>query len=183
VFLLRDECSGNRNFLLSVRDSNRFWHHKIEHVEDAYFKIPDDGMIIHGIEFVIKNFKLKNFVIGQLPPIYSLKYGVTTLLHKIVQNEYFNLLKQVLKNPKCPQIDVKNSLGRTALHEACFKGSKMANILLDNGASVHIRDNYGNTPLNVCAIIFFILTNYLFNFILSFRFVACKAIFIYLICL
>ena len=148
--MLRDECNESKNFLLSVRDSNRFWHHKIEHVEDAYFRIQDNGMIIHGIEFVIKSFKLKNFVIGQLPPNYSLKYGVTTLLHKIVQHEYYNLLKKVLKNPKCSQIDIKNSLGRTALHDACFKGSKIAEILLSNGASVHLRDNYGNTSLNVC---------------------------------
>lgn len=176
--MLRNESHNSKNFILSALELNECVHYSIKHVEDCYFKISND--LIHGIEALAEKFKIEHFVLGQYPPSWSLKFGFTQLLHRVVQNECFNLLFKVLTNPKCTQINARNSLGRTALHEACLRGSQMAEVLLKSGASVNLRDSNGYTPLHVSFLELFKALNLIIVSIM-FRFVACKAMYICLI--
>jgi hypothetical protein len=102
-----------------------FYHFKIEHIEDAYFRLPDNT-IVHGLDTMVeilsvnKKFlpcKLKSFVQGDLPPNSSLKSGYTNLLHKIINEQSVELLNKVMKNENCPHINIKDSDGRRALNK------------------------------------------------------------------
>jgi hypothetical protein len=54
-----------------------------------------------------------------------------------------------------PDIDVNavNNKGRTALHEACYYGSRLDTVilLLEHGAKVNVSDSDGKTPLMIAA--------------------------------
>ena len=97
----------------------KFYHNRLEHLEDAYFRLPDMS-IVHGLDTIVETLslnkkflpcKLKSFVQGILPPNSSLKLGHTNLLHKIVIEQAVELLEKVLKNEKCPQVNIKDSEG------------------------------------------------------------------------
>ena len=110
IFLLRQESSESKSFVLSILDNDKFKHIKIEHIEDSFFKIPN-RIIFHGIESIIEKFKLKKFAIGFYPPKHALKFGITNIIHRLVQNDYLNMLAQILIHPRCPSLDSKNTTG------------------------------------------------------------------------
>lgn len=76
-------------------------------------------------------------------------------LHAAAANGHVDIVKLFLR--KEVKVDIWNAspgqLGkRTPLHCACLKGHvEVCRILLDVGANVRAKDNYGNTPLNMAA--------------------------------
>lgn len=119
MFLVYDAENGE-DFLIAVLHDKKVYHVKIEHVEDAYFRL-QDGTIVHGLDEMIELFsvenksilpcKLTNFVQGIFPPNSSIKFGHTNILHKVVQENCLDLLDTVLKNNSSPQINIKDSNG------------------------------------------------------------------------
>jgi ankyrin repeat protein len=65
---------------------------------------------------------------------------------------FANDLEQPWQLLDSKQLHIRDNKGRTLLHHACEKGNtKIAQLLINNGISVHSRDKNGNTPLH-CAI-------------------------------
>jgi hypothetical protein len=122
LFLIRNgaESSNGRNdFVLTILDENKYYHYKIENIEDSYFKLPDET-IVHGLDTLVEIFrknkyflpcKLKKFLNGKIPPYWSIRLGYTNLLHRAASKGSLNQLKSILFNPKCPQINMKDSYG------------------------------------------------------------------------
>jgi hypothetical protein len=158
LFLIRDEIYGGTNYIISLVHKNKCYHFKIENIEDAYFRISNE-QIIHGLEELVKTYmqesgplpcKLKTFIKNYPPPNSSRKYGITLTLHRVALESSVDMLNEVLKNKRCPQINIKDSDGSTALHGACYMGNlSIVRALLEAGADVNIRDKNGNTPLHV----------------------------------
>jgi hypothetical protein len=75
-------------------------------------------------------------------------FGNTALMYSIMN--YPLLSRRLLTKPIIPNI--QNREGMTALHISCTSVDRarhdVADVLLDLGASVHLQDNYGNTPLH-----------------------------------
>ncbi len=133
-------------------------------MEDAYFKIVNGSIIYstiyHGIDRLVDKFKLekgilpcrlKNFVPGNLPPNSALQLGFHThLLHRLVLEGSIYLVTQVIKHPKCPQINTKDLNGNTPLHLASYEGRfELIHLLLQAGACVNMKDRDGNSALHV----------------------------------
>jgi len=149
---------------LSILHSKKIYHYTLENVEDAYFKIVNGSIIYstvyHGLDMLVDKFKfekgilptrLKNFVPGNLPPNSALQLGFHThLLHRLVIEGSFNLVNQVIRHPKCPQINTKDSHGNTPLHLATYEGRfDLIQLLLRAGASVNMKDKDGKSVLHV----------------------------------
>ena len=62
----------------------------------------------------------------------------------------FEVIEYILKKGKdILDIDVKDNKGITALHDACREGKfKIAELLIENNASVMVIDETGGTPLH-----------------------------------
>jgi hypothetical protein len=123
VFLIRDGAesqNGRNDFVLTILNENKYYHYKIENIEDSYFKLPDET-IVHGLDTFVDIFrknkhflpcKLKKFLNGgHLPPYWSIRLGYTNLLHRVACKGSLIQLKSILYNPKCPQINIKDSYG------------------------------------------------------------------------
>ena len=123
VFLIRDGAesqNGQNDFVLTILNENKYYHYKIENIEDSYFKLPDET-IVHGLDTLVEIFrknkyflpcKLKKFVTSnQLPPFWSIRLGYTNLFHRIAYKGSLIQLRSILFNPKCPQINMKDSYG------------------------------------------------------------------------
>jgi ankyrin repeat protein len=58
-------------------------------------------------------------------------------------------LTQIFTGPN-PKVNTKNTKGKTPLIKACEQGHiEVAQLLIDNGAKINIKDNNGNTALMV----------------------------------
>ncbi|GIZ03839.1 ANK_REP_REGION domain-containing protein, partial [Caerostris extrusa] len=112
-----------------------------------YFMIPQGKkMEIERKHLILKLYiKLNNGIKNKVPG--------DTDLHRFCRKGKSADLKEILSRGKCPYINVKNSAGRTPLHEACISSNfSCCKILLEetktNEVDLKATDNDGYTPLH-----------------------------------
>ncbi|XP_041355788.1 tyrosine-protein kinase HTK16-like [Gigantopelta aegis] len=157
LFLVRDSTASESDFSLSLVSDNKIYHFQIHQKFDGIFHI-DDGPAIQGLDKLVVYYingayglptQLSSFCKGSTPPSHSRKLGVTNLLHRAVLEGDRNLVHRLLRHPKCPNVDAKNSKGSAALHIAAFYGfDDVIDVLLDYSADVKLLDTNGHTALH-----------------------------------
>ena len=122
----------------------------------------DSGPQIAGIESLIKYYQQRadglacvlssDFVQGQPPPLAARRLGVTNTLHRACKQGNFDIVKKILAPevlPNRPDVNAKDALGSTALHEASFFGhDDTVRLLIKAKAHVLARDADGATALH-----------------------------------
>lgn len=131
-------------------------------------RLLDSGPQIAGIESLIQYYQQRadglacvlssDFVQGQPPPIAARRLGVTNTLHRACKQGNLEIVKKILSpeiSPNRPDVNAKDSLGSTALHEASFFGhDDIVRLLIKAKAHVLARDTDGATALHrVCSMI------------------------------
>lgn len=86
---------------------------------------------------------------GASPNIIN-KIDGSTLLHWATEHNHINLLKSILKDKKCPDINAQNTDGNSALHLASLYGREEAAALLITYGAADSRNNLRQTPI-ACA--------------------------------
>ncbi|CAF0724108.1 unnamed protein product [Didymodactylos carnosus] len=162
LFLLRDCTTSPHDFSLSLIYFDKCYHYKIQLIYDIYFQI-DNGPQIAGIEALIQYYQKRpdglacllsnEFVINIPPPINARRFGYTNTLHKACRQGSIELVKRILSiDLYRPDINAKDSIGSTALHDACYFGhDDIVRLLLKAGAHVLARDTDGATALHRAA--------------------------------
>lgn len=111
----------------------------------------------HGIPIIVQAIANKNLKIVTLLIRHHAEtntrlkaYGNITTLHMAVMAERPDIMKLIINNNL---INAQDNSGRTPLHYACMKSSKLhcARLLIEYGADVTVVDKYKNTPLHYCA--------------------------------
>ena len=79
------------------------------------------------------------------------QFGEQTILHQCVDEKTDVMtLQRVLHHRECPNLNIRNLAGRTALQEAVMRGfDDLVMELFNKGADVRIRDASGNSALHV----------------------------------
>lgn len=72
--MIYDDDENANDFILTLLCESKFYHYKLEHLEDSYFRLPDLS-IMHGLDSIVemlslnKKFlpcKLKSFAQGRV---------------------------------------------------------------------------------------------------------------------
>ncbi|KAJ8310251.1 hypothetical protein KUTeg_012116 [Tegillarca granosa] len=161
LFLVRDSTSSPSDFVLTVTSSAKIYHFVIKEAYSGHYQI-DDGVIIQGLEKLISYYesdanglvtRLHQFCGGEPPPYQARLEGATNILHRAVLEGNPDLVGKILNHPLCPNVNSKNQLGTTALHDCCRYGFEaVAQLLIEHNADVHVKDKQGLTPLQrACA--------------------------------
>ncbi|XP_017782286.1 PREDICTED: tyrosine-protein kinase shark [Nicrophorus vespilloides] len=156
-FLVRQSCSSQGDFAVSVLNNNTVDHFQIhKHAEDAFFSIFPNTKI-HGLECLIEHYqKSPNGINGVLltvpikgvkPPHNTRRHGATNLLHRATREGNLRIVSEVLKTGY--NHDAKNENGQTAVHIASMHGNNdILTTLIDYGANVNSIDMAAYTPLH-----------------------------------
>ncbi|XP_023930446.1 tyrosine-protein kinase HTK16-like [Lingula anatina] len=161
LFLVRESAKSPGDFVLSLVHGRKPSHYQITCSADTMFQI-DEGPLIQGLEQLIKYYqssanglptKLTTFCHAKPPPMSTRRAGRSNILHRAITEGNSAVVRKILSNFKCPDIDSKNEKGSTGLHIASFLGhDDIVLQLLTKGANVTVRDADGCTALQrACA--------------------------------
>lgn len=156
-FLVRVSTSSPGDYVLSLVCGGQILHFQIKHQGECYFSI-DDGPLFMGLDEVVKHYtsQADGLPICLTRVCARPDYGAAdaaqanTPLHTACMHG--QALKSVLKG----DVNKVNSLGRTALHEACRAGQEAAvrELLAYRGSpavDVHAIDHQQFTALHYAA--------------------------------
>ncbi|XP_070538021.1 tyrosine-protein kinase HTK16-like [Ptychodera flava] len=159
LFLIRESATVEGDFVLSLVHNVQPQHFQIQRLTDCFLQI-DEGPVFQGLDQLVKHYsqsanglstKLGKFCKGSLPPSHLRRFGRTTPLHRAVTEGEVGLVRDILQDPYCVDVDARNKSGKTALHDAAYNGyDEIANLLLDAGANVNSKSSSFITPLH-CA--------------------------------
>ena len=157
VFLVRESKAVPGDYVLSLWSGNQALHFQIQCRGDVYFSI-DDGPLFHGLDTLIDYYRenanglpirLTEFCPGNPPPSSTRKHGIQTALHQACKDGNVSVVCKLISEG-FRDINARNELGATPLHEAAIKGfDDVVTVLLKHGAGLRCRDNNGRTPLQV----------------------------------
>jgi serine/threonine protein kinase len=162
LFLIRKCSASPDDFSLSMINNDACYHYRISHSIDAYYVL-DDGPLIHGLDQLIKQYQLNShglpcklnarFVPKMPLPSSTRLIGYTNPLHSAAACiSEVQKVRLILRSSNRPEVDERDTNGRTALHIAAeYDNINVVEELIEANAVANIRARSGATPLHTAA--------------------------------
>uniref|UniRef100_F6SGK0 Tyrosine-protein kinase n=1 Tax=Ciona intestinalis TaxID=7719 RepID=F6SGK0_CIOIN len=160
MFLVRESINVPGSFVLSLTHNGKAQHFQINtSIHSGCFSI-DNGPPFVGLDQLIAFYRAAS---NGLPTIltrscvgYELRpslrqFGTNTILHQAVDEEVeTGVFRKILQSNHCPNLNIRNLNGRTALQEAAARGfNDLVLELYKHGADVKTRDYEGSSALHL----------------------------------
>ncbi|XP_078486359.1 tyrosine-protein kinase HTK16-like [Ciona intestinalis] len=160
MFLVRESINVPGSFVLSLTHNGKAQHFQINtSIHSGCFSI-DNGPPFVGLDQLVAFYRAAS---NGLPTSltrscagYELRpslrqFGANTILHQAVDEEVeTGVFRKILQSNHCPNLNIRNLNGRTALQEAAARGfNDLVLELHKHGADVKTRDYEGSSALHL----------------------------------
>ncbi|CAF4061778.1 unnamed protein product, partial [Rotaria magnacalcarata] len=163
IYLLRQSDRDESKFVLSLIKDGQCYHYRAHHIGNGTFLDEITDSVFYSLDELLEYYQgdgarhlrcpLSSALHGHHLPSFAQRRGPKTVLHEAATQGQRDVIKLLLVDPNCPDINSKNEEGNTPLHEACFFGRDEAvKILLQAGANWKFVNKFGWTSLHQAAL-------------------------------
>ncbi|CAF3374182.1 unnamed protein product [Rotaria socialis] len=163
IYMLRQSDRDESKFVLSLIKDGQCYHYRAHHIGNGTFLDEITDSVFYSLDELLEYYQgdgarhlrcsLSSPLHGHHLPSFAQRRGPKTVLHEAATRGQRDVIKLLLADSNCPDINSKNEEGNTPLHEACFFGRDDAvKVLLQAGANWRFVNKFGWTSLHQAAL-------------------------------